>query len=524
MRTIDLGITLLALGLLACKGGESSSGAPPGTGGSTAAGGTSSTAGQGGGSSTAALAACAAESPSTIIPARVRRLSKTEFARSLEQLLGAPPVVTVDFPVDPLSGGYDTNANDLRVTSLLANTLFDSVPALAAQAVATLAPCDASACASQLLGDFARRAYRRPASAQELGEIVGVYEAARTASDAKTALTRAVSVILQSPDFLYATELGAPDATGKVVTLLPHELATQLAFLVTGMPPDAELSAAAESGMLGSPDGREAQARRLFKTPAARTVWGTFATQWFELAEIDKLEKDATAFPDWKSQRPKLVSDAQTFFAGQVLDQNASLSGLLNAGLLTQQAFLARHAQSLDDSPVQRGHFVRVRMLCQDIPPPPPTLKITLPPPDPTLTTRERIVAHTASETCQACHSKMNPIGYAFEGFDAMGRPRTTDNGKPVDTSGELVGTDVDGTFNGPAELQAKLAQSAAARECFARQWFQFASGMPLGTDAARAALAKQAEPFVQGSQSVAELAISLLRSDMFSTRCRVEN
>jgi Protein of unknown function (DUF1588)/Protein of unknown function (DUF1592)/Protein of unknown function (DUF1595)/Protein of unknown function (DUF1587)/Protein of unknown function (DUF1585) len=520
MRTIGLSTTALAICLTACNGAPSS----PAGSGAGGPGGATATGGQSGASGAATLAACAAESPSTIIPARVRRLSQSEFAHSLEQLLAAPPVVTVDFPVDPLSGGYDTNANDLRVTSLLANTLFDVVPALAAQAVAKMAPCDASACASQLLGDFARRAYRRAPSAQELSELAGVYEAARAASDAPTALTRAVSVILQSPDFLYATELGSPDATGKVVTLLPHELATQLAFLVTGMPPDAELSAAAENGALSGPDGREAQARRLLKTPGARAVWGTFAAQWFELSEIDKLEKDATAFPAWKSERPRLVTDAQSFFAGHVLDQNASLPDLLNAGLLTQQAFLARHAQSLDDSPVQRGHFVRVRMLCQDIPPPPPTLKITLPPPDPTSTTRERIVAHTASETCQGCHAKMNPIGFAFEGFDAMGRPRTTDNGKPVDTSGELVGTDVDGTFSSPEELATKLGQSASARECFARQWFQFASGMPLGTESARTALAKEAEPFVKGSQSVAELTISLLRSDIFSTRCRVED
>jgi Protein of unknown function (DUF1588)/Protein of unknown function (DUF1592)/Protein of unknown function (DUF1595)/Protein of unknown function (DUF1587)/Protein of unknown function (DUF1585) len=520
MRTIAPGIIWLALGLTACEGNLSSPGGAPaaGSGGMTSAG------GSGGGPSTAALAACAAESPSTIIPVRVRRLSKSEFAHSLEQLLGGPPAVTVDFPVDPLSGGYDTNANDLRVTSLLANTLFDAIPALAAQAVSKMVPCDAAACASQLLADFARRAYRRPASAQELSEIVGVYTAARTASDAPTALTRAVSVVLQSPDFLYATELGAPDGTGKIVKLLPDELATQLAFLITGMPPDAELSAAAENGVLSAPDGREAQARRLLKTPGARAVWSTFAAQWFELSEIDKLEKDATVFPNWKSERPRLVSDAQAFFSGRVLDQNASFADLLNAGLLTQQAFLARHAQSLDDSPVQRGHFVRVRMLCQDIPAPPPTLKITLPPPDPTLTTRERIVAHTASETCQGCHSQMNPIGFAFEGFDAMGRPRTTDNGKPVDTSGALTGTDVDGAFHGPEELASKLGQSAAARECFVRQWFQFASGMPVGTDSARAALKKEAEPFVKGSQSIAELTISLLRSDLFSTRCRVED
>jgi hypothetical protein len=387
-----------------------------------------------------------------------------------------------------------------------------------------MTPCDTSACASQLLSDFARRAYRRTPSAQELAEVVGVYDAARAASDAPTALTRAVSVILQSPDFLYATELGSPDATGKVITLLPHELATQLSFLVTGMPPDAELSAAAESGVLGSPDGREAQARRLLKTAGARAVWNTFAAQWFELTQIDKLDKDAGVFPSWASKRAQIVSDAQSFFTGHVLDQNANLADLLSAGLLTQPAFLATHAQSLDDSPVQRGHFVRVRMLCQDIPPPPPTLKVTLPPPDPSLTTRQRIAAHTAGDSCRACHTLMNPLGYAFEGFDAMGQPRTTDNGQPVDTSGELTETDVNGTFTGPEELAAKLGQSASARECFARQWFQFASGMPLGTDAARAALAKEAAAFVTGTQSVADLTVSLLRSDMFSTRCRVEN
>jgi hypothetical protein len=520
MRTIGLSITALAICLTACNSAQPT---PIGLG-AAGSGGGSAGGGQGGASNNpAALAACAAESPATIIPARVRRLSKSEFARSLEQLLGGAPVVTIDFPVDPLSGGYDTNANDLRVTSLLANTLFDAVPALAAQAVAAMMPCDASACATQLLSDFARRAYRRAPSAQELSEIVGVYEAARSASDAPTALTRAVSVILQSPDFLYATELGSPDATGKVITLLPQELAAQLAFQLTGAPPDAELSAAADSGALGSADGREAQARRLLQTPGARSIFDTFAKQWFELAEIDKLEKDANAFPNWKTARPGLVSDAQSFFTKRVLEQNASLADLLNAGLLTQPAFLAAHAQSLDDSPVQRGHFVRVRMLCQDIPPPPPTLQVTLPPPDPTLTTRQRIAAHTASDTCQGCHALMNPIGFAFEGFDAMGQARVTDNGQPVDTSGELTGTDVDGTFHGPEELAAKLAQSASARECFARQWFQFASGMPIVTDSARAALAKEAASFVKGAQSVSDLAVSLVRSDMFSTRCRVE-
>jgi len=510
MRSMMLTAVALATCLLACTGVISPSG------GSSAGG----TGGTGGGSGPSTQPPPGASGP--IIPARVRRLSKTAFERSLAELLGGMPAA-VDFPLDPLTGGYDTNADDLRVTSLLANTLFDGVPALAARVVAAMKPCDASACARQLLGDFARRAYRRDPTAQELDELAGVYDAARKASDAPTALTRAASVILQSPDFLYATELGPPGATGKMITLTPQELAAELSYLLTGTPPDAPLTAAAQSGAIAGADERESQARRLLATAEARSMLDTFATEWFELTQLDKLDKDAGAFPSWKTERPQLLGQTQAFFTQHVLDDDATFGDLLKAGLLLQPAFLAAHAQSLDDSPVQRGHFVRTRVLCQDIPPPPPTLMVTLPPPDPTLTTRERIAAHTASDTCQGCHARMNPIGYAFEGFDAVGHPRTTDNGKAVDTSGELTGTDADGSFTGPDQLAAMLAQSRLARDCFARQWFHFAFGMSVDTASARAVLSKEAEGFVEGSQSIRDFMVALVRSDIFSTRYRPE-
>jgi len=512
MRTMKLAAVALAACLPACVGVISPSGG-------SHAGASGGGAGGAGGSVSGPTTP---DSSGPIIPARIRRLSKAAFDQSLAQLLGGMPAM-VDFPVDPLTGGYDTNADDLRVTSLLANSLFDSVPALAARAVAAMKSCDASACARQLLGDFARRAYRRDPTALEVDELVGVYDAARTTSDAPTALARAVSVILQSPDFLYATELGPPGAAGETITLTPQELATELSYLLTGLPPDAPLAAAAQSGASAGADERESQARRLLQTAEARTMLDTFATEWFELTQLDKLDKDATAFPGWKTDRPQLLGQTIGFFTQHVLDSDASFSDLLKAGLLVQPAFLAAHAQSLDDSPVQRGHFVRTRMLCQEISPPPPTLKVTLPPPDPTLTTRERIAAHTAGDTCQGCHAQMNPIGYAFEGYDAVGHHRTTDNGKPVDTSGALTGTDVDGPFSGPEQLAAMLAQSRMARDCFARQWFHFAFGLSVDTAPARAALSREAAAFVEGSQSVRDFMVGLVRSDLFSTRYRPE-
>ena len=124
----------------------------------------------------------------------------------------------------------------------------------------------------------------------------------------------------------------SPAWTGKIITLLPHELATQLAFLLTGGPPDAELSAAADSGALAGADGREAQARRLLALPGARNVLSTFAAQWFELAELGKVEKDATAFPTWSTERPRILSDAQAFFTERVLDQSAGGYQLFGTG------------------------------------------------------------------------------------------------------------------------------------------------------------------------------------------------
>jgi hypothetical protein len=117
----------------------------------------------------------------------------------------------------------------------------------------------------------------------------------------------------------------------------------------------------------------------------------------------------------------------------------------------------------------------------------------------------------------------MNPIGYAFEGYDAVGHPRTTDNGKAVDTSGALTGTDVDGSFTGPEQLAGMLAQSRMARDCFARQWFHFAFGMSVDSAPSRAILAREAAGFIEGSQSVRDFMVALVRSDIFSTRYRPE-
>ena len=153
------------------------------------------------------------------------------------------------------------------------------------------------------------------------------------------------------------------------------------------------------------------------------------------------------------------------------LDQRRS------AGLFTQGAFLATHAKANQTSPVHRGKFVRERLFCTPPDPPPPDIIVRPPVVDPTSSTRERFAAHTADPRCSGCHALMDPIGFAFEHYDATGRYRELDGGKPVDASGELTETDVDRALDGVPSLAAALVESEEVQSCVARQWFRYAFG-----------------------------------------------
>ena len=148
------------------------------------------------------------------------------------------------------------------------------------------------------------------------------------------------------------------------------------------------------------------------------------------------------------------------------------------AGIMTDLSMLTATAQYAETSPVRRGVFVREHLLCQELPAPPDNVELLLPEISPDLTTRERFAAHTADESCAGCHQLIDGIGFGFEAYDAIGRYRDTENGKPIDATGEVVNTEeVDGPFDGAVELADKLAQSSEARQCLIANWFRFAQG-----------------------------------------------
>jgi hypothetical protein len=195
------------------------------------------------------------------------------------------------------------------------------------------------------------------------------------------------------------------------------------------------------------------------------------------------------------------------------------------AGILTQASFLAVQAHPDQTSPVLRGKFVRSKLLCQPPPPPPADVNISVPDVSSAKTARDRFSAHlTAGSSCNGCHQLMDPIGLAFESFDAVGTFRTTENGVTIDVSGNVIGAtdpNLSGSFNGVRELASKLAVSDQVSDCMATQWFRYASGrseeVPDGCS-----LTTMQNTFATSGGDLNELFVAMTQTDAFWYRAPI--
>jgi hypothetical protein len=192
------------------------------------------------------------------------------------------------------------------------------------------------------------------------------------------------------------------------------------------------------------------------------------------------------------------------------------------SGLLTQAGFMSVQAHPDQTSPVLRGKFVRAMLLCDPPPPPPDDVNVALPEIDPNATARERFSAHFESgASCSTCHQMMDPIGFAFENFDAMGQWRDTEAGQAIDASGELVGTrdeTINGPFIGVRELATKLATSPVVQDCMATQLFRFGAGRgEAASDAC--SIATLQDTFTAAGGDLVELLVAMTQTDAFLYR-----
>jgi hypothetical protein len=198
-------------------------------------------------------------------------------------------------------------------------------------------------------------------------------------------------------------------------------------------------------------------------------------------------------------------------------------AGAERGGLLTLGAVLGTHAHSNESSPVRRGVFVRQRLLCQSLPPPPPNIDTTPPGLDARLTTRERFASHSSDPACGQCHQYIDALGFGFERYDGVGAYRTEEAGRPIDATGQLRGiekltADTTTAFDGPLRLGALLADSPNAQACLPRQLFRYVRGGENG-DADACAIKKLQEGFSQGGLNIRQLLIDTVKQKSFLTR-----
>jgi hypothetical protein len=341
------------------------------------------------------------------------------------------------------------------------------------------------------------------------------------------------------------------------VPLSPYEIASKLSYFLTGSMPDGDLFVAAESNQLGTDEQIATQARRLLQTQRAREQVRTFHQQWLGLDQLPTISRDVPEIgagaqelgAQWLASLDRFidhvyweVGSASALFESKRVFLTPKLAALYGvpvntsepftaadladrSGLLTQPALLAMLAHSDQSAPVLRGVFVRERLMCLLVPPPPPTVNVVPPDPDPNATTRERFRVHTEKMECSGCHSMIDGIGFGFEAYDQHGRYRTTENGIPVDVSGQVLGTSdaqLDGAFQGTAELSARLGTSRRVRDCLATNWYRFAFGR-IETVQDECSLNDVKDRFDRSGGDLDELLVAITQSVAFRFRPALE-
>ncbi|HEX5099066.1 MAG TPA: DUF1592 domain-containing protein [Polyangiaceae bacterium] len=570
-------LSLFALAALGCSGTITDNGAevPPGsaaTGGTGAADGAGGakggSAGKGGGSTGGSSGTSGTTSgPVTGVATltRVARLTHGQYQNTVNDLFGIEDDSTAAFAPDALNGASFDTSVDFRVDARLGPQYRTAAEALAQRAVSDdavfkrIVTCNTAdaACPSTFIRAFGTRAFRHPISDDDVSRFTALFAQGPDLVGSGDAFRDGVSLVveamLQSPQFLYRTELGAVQATNKPAGLLAlddYDLASRLSYFLWGTMPSDELFQRAGDGALHTPEQIAALADALLADARATGVAVSFHDQAWAFSRFARISPDAKTFPKAPSDLVTRVTDAAHAFVGDVVENDGGLGELLTApyafadsataplygktlsgsglqrvdfaagerqGILMQLGFLASNAYAMKTDPIHRGLFVLRNLLCNaDIGDPPAGASQTPPPKtdNPPKTTRGEVALLTGQDACKGCHSLINPPGFAFEGFDAVGQARKDEDGEPLDTTGsiELDGTEI--AFKDAFELVQAVAGSQAARSCYASKWLEFAYGRKFSTLDGQAETSLAANP-----QSARALMKAITQTDAFLTR-----
>jgi hypothetical protein len=506
----------------------------------------------------------------SVEPSLMRRLTHSQYNNTVSDLLNDQTLPANQFPQEDFVGGFKNQADAQSIPPLLAEAYSAAAERLAGNSyrsgvLARLLSCSSasaahSSCEEPFIRRFGLRAFRRPLTEPEVEQYLALFWAEeRKTGDPLQGAKLVVEAMLQSPTFLFRTEHKG--------SLRPYEIANRLSYFLWDTMPDDRLFEEAAGGELGKPEGIEKAARRMLEDARAHRALDEFVSQWLRFDRLQNTYRDRRRYPEFNPDLASAMAEETRRFIANLVwtDRNfmefltdeysfvnsdlAALYGLPEptaefasvafpavsgrAGVLGQAAFLTLTSKPAETSPTARGLFIREQLLCQKVPNPPPGTNMNLAPPNESNpeTTRQRLSAHRANETCARCHNLIDPIGFGLESFDAIGKQRQKEavaffpakyehGAKPkiveleIDPSGFVAGIP-NSQFSSPKQLGTLLASRTECQDCVVRQLFRYAMGRP-EVPADRPTLDGMEATFRASQFQFKELMISLVKSKVF--------
>ena len=509
--------------------------------------------------------------PVAVADKTIHRLNRAEYDNTVRDLLGTSLRPSADFPNDDIAHGFDNVADVLTLSPVHVELYAQAARRVVVDVLADpearseLLICEPepeaehSECLERVLAEFLTRAWRRPVQSDELERWLGFAESVIADGDTfETAVALTVEAALVSPNFLFRVEHHPqlPDAEindGALPLLDGYAIASRLSYFLWSSMPDTPLFEAAADGRLQTPEGIEAEVRRMLQDPRSVALVDNFGGQWLHIRNVETAAPDVWSYPEFDDElRAAMREEMDLFFETFITEDRSMLelltgddsfvdpllaahyglddfagdafervyfSGIPRGGLLGQAGLLTSLSYPTRTSPVRRGKFILGQLLCQEPSPPPPGVEgLPEAEDDEGLSLRERMEQHRNDPTCASCHATMDELGFGLENYDGIGQWRDAYGDDPIDASGLLP----DGReFLGGAELGALIAADPAFPRCVTQKLFIYAMGRPI-TLADRDSILGIEDAFESGEYRFEELAVALATSVSFRVRANV--
>jgi len=455
----------------------------------------------------------------------MRRLTEQEYRNSIADIFGKDIVVQGVFePGKRIGGLIEASAAILSITPVGFDSYSKMADSIAVQATSEKArgrlvsckPAAATqpddACAGQFFGHYGLMLFRRPLTGDELQSRVKLARNMTKASgDFYTGLRYGLASLLQSSNFLFRVEAAVP-VSAKEYRLDAYSRAARLSYLMWDTTPDAELLKAAETNQLSTPAGLAGQVDRLMASPRLDTGMRAFFSDMLQLDTFDNVSKDSLLYPKWsvalaaaaREETLRTTIDLSLHDNGDMRDLmttpktyiNRNLAAIYGvpfnfdgdwvplafapedgrSGIVTQISTLSMFSHPGRSSPTERGVALMDIFLCEPTPTPPNNVDFSIVnnTDGPLKTVRERLMAHASNSVCASCHTHSDPIGLSLEGFDTIGRRRSTENGQAIDVSATIQGK----SFVGAQGLGRFLHDNPRYPACVARKLYSYAKGV----------------------------------------------